>query len=270
VRFIRDYKLTILIKGGEVTIVPPMAISFNVDKSISGQLNKADISIKNIAEKTRLQLTKDAEENKVIKISLYIGYDGKTDLIYKGTVFTGANERSGPDIVTKLSSLDGGLSGLYSFTNATVEGGSAAINQALGDMGDIGEGKIAARPTLVRPKVLVGNSLHVIDDMVGHDETWYIDNEQLFILKKDEIVSRFVPVASPETGLISTPTRESKIVTFETKINPAIRVGGGVKLISTTAPHLNGVYKIDTISYAGDNYGDDWTQTCSGRLYDPA
>jgi len=30
-----------------------------------------------------------------------------------------------------------------------------------------------------------------------------------------------------------------------------------------TAPHLNGVYRLETITYKGDNYGSTWGQTVS-------
>jgi len=102
--------------------------------------------------------------------------------------------------------------------------------------------------------------------MVGPGETWYIDNEQLFVIKDTEVTSGLKPVVSAETGLISTPTRDSSLVTFETLMNPTVKIGGLASLKSATAPHLDGIYRIETISYSGDNYGDAWTQTCTGTL----
>jgi len=121
-------------------------------------------------------------------------------------------------------------------------------------------------PVLTRPKVLVGNSARLIDDMVGPGETWYIDNEQLFVIKDTEVTSGLKPVVSAETGLISTPTRDSSLVTFETLMNPTVKIGGLASLKSATAPHLDGIYRIETISYSGDTYGAAWTQTCTGTL----
>lgn len=265
-RFNRDYRLEVGILGGTVTVRPPMRIEFQADKSIRGQLNKIQIRLYNLSERNRLALVKDAEQRKRIPLSLSVGYQGRLELVFKGTVHTGSNARQGADIVTTLDGLDGGFDYINSFTSRTVAGGRRAVDAALEDMPNTGVGKINDRPVLTRPKVLVGNSVRLIEDTIGPGETWYIDDEQLYIISDNQVTSRFIPVVSAETGLISTPEREFQEVTFQTLLNPSIRIGGRVKLVSRTAPHLDGIYKIDTISYSGDNFGDDWSQFCTGRL----
>jgi len=265
-RFSRKYVLVITTDGRNVVIKPPMQIVFEVTKSIRGGLNKMNIQITNLAENKRLSLVKDAEQRKIMPIGLSVGYQDRIELIFKGTIHTGSNSRQGPDLLTSLECLDGGEDFLNSFTARTVEGGRRAIDAALEDMPNTETGKITDRPVLTRPKVLVGNSARLIDDMVGPGETWYIDNEQLFVIKDTEVTSGLKPVVSAETGLISTPTRDSSLVTFETLMNPTVKIGGLASLKSATAPHLDGIYRIETISYSGDTYGDAWTQTCTGTL----
>lgn len=244
---------------------PPIRVNFQIDKSIRGQLNKMQLSIYDLTEQNRLALVKDAEDSRRIPVELSVGYDGRMETVYKGNIQTGANERKGPSIVTSIMGLDGGTDGLGSFTNRTVEGGQLAVDACLRDMTNTSVGKITARPTLSRPKVLVGNSLRLIEDTISPAETWYIDNEQLFIINEDEVVTNFIPVVSAETGLISTPTKEFNEVTFESAMNPSVKIGGRVNLISKTAPYLSGVYRVETISYAGDNFGDNWSMTCTCR-----
>jgi len=266
-RFNRNYRLEIDIGTRTEIIQPPMRISFDADKSIMGGLNNANIQLYNIAEQKRLALAKDAEQQgKRIPIRLSVGYQDKLELIFKGTIFTGGTERQGPDLITTIASQDGGFDFTNSFTSRTVVGGGNAVDAARKDMSNTAEGKITKRPILTRPKVLVGNSAQLIDEMVGPDETWYIENEQLFIIKDNEAISNFIPVVSAATGLISTPTRQNQRVTFQTLINPTVKIGRRVKLISSTAPYMNGVYRIETINYNGDNYGDAWSQTCTGML----
>jgi len=265
-RFSRNYVLVITVDGRNVVITPPMQIVFEVTKSIRGGLNKMNIQITNLAESKRLSLVKDAEQRKIMPIGLSVGYQDRIELIFKGTIHTGSNSRQGPDLLTSLECLDGGEDFLNSFTARTVEGGRRAIDAALEDMPNTGTGKITDRPVLTRPKVLVGNSARLIDDMVGPGETWYIDDEQLYVIKDNEVTSGLKPVVSAATGLISTPTRDSKLVTFETLMNPSVKIGGLASLKSSTAPHLDGIYRIETISYSGDNYGAAWTQTCTGTL----
>jgi len=266
-RFSRNYELTIQPPtGGKVTINHPFRIAFQADKSTRGQLNKIQVKLYNIPERYRLAIVKDAEERKRIPFTLSVGYQETLELLFKGTIHKCGNARQGADIITTIEGLDGGEDFLNSYTSRTVEGGKRAIDAALSDMTNTATGKITERPVLTRPKVLVGNSVKLIENMVNSGETWYIDNEQLFIIKDSEVVGRFVPVVNASTGLISTPERENKEVTFKTLMNPAVKIGRRVKLGSQTAPHLDGVYRIDTISYAGDNFGDDWSQTCTGRL----
>ena len=249
-----------------MVIKPPMQIVFEVTKSIRGDLNKMNIQITNLAESKRLSLVKDAEQLKIMPIGLSVGYQDRIELIFKGNIHTGNNSRQGPDLLTSLECLDGGYDFLHSFTSRTVEGSRRALDAALEDMPNTGTGKITDRPVLTRPKVLVGNSARLIDDMVGPGETWYIDDEQLYVIKDNEVTSGLKPVVSAATGLISTPTRESKLVTFETLMNPTVKIGGLASLKSATAPYLDGIYRIETISYTGDNYGDAWMQTCTGTL----
>jgi hypothetical protein len=243
-----------------------MRISFEADKSTMGGLNKCRIQLYNIEERKRLAMAKDAEQKKRIPIRLSCGYEDRQELVFKGTVFTGGTERQGPDLITTLESQDGGFDFTNSFTSRTVIGGGVAVNAILEDMVNTGIGKITPRPVLTRPKVLVGNSAELLNSLVTPGETWYIENEQLYIIKDNEVTSRFIPVVSAATGLISTPTRESKLVTFQTLINPTVKIGRRVQLISTTAPYMDGVYRIETITYSGDNYGDAWSQACTGRL----
>lgn len=264
-RFNRDFELTIDALGGQIKITPPMRINFQADKSIYGGLNKIQIQLENLVESKRQALTKDPEQTKVIPMKLSVGYNGKLELIFSGTVHKGSNERHGADIITKLEGLDGGHDFINAFTSTTVEGSQQAVDACLGDMERITTGKITDRPALSRPKVLVGNSAKLIEEMIDPDETWYIENEQLYIIKKEEVVSRFIPVVTAQTGLISTPYRENQQTTFETLMNPAIKIGNMCQLKSQTAPHLDGVYRIETISFQGDNYGDQWSQTCTGR-----
>ena len=266
-RFNRTYTLEFDIGSRTEVIKPPLRISFEADKSIMGGLNKCRIQLYNIEERKRLALAKDAEQQgKRIPIRLSCGYQDRQELIFKGTIFTGGTERQGADLVTTIESQDGGFDFTNSFTSRTVEGGKRAVDSVRQDMPNTDEGKITERPMLTRPKVLVGNSAQLIDEMVGPGETWYIEDERLYIIKDNEVTSRFIPVVSAATGLISTPTRSSQQVTFQTLINPTVKIGRRVKLESTTAPYMDGVYRIETITYSGDNYGDAWSQTCTGRL----
>lgn len=262
-RFNRQFELTVSVAGGrEVTVAPPMRISFSADKSVAGGLNKATIRIYNLKESNRLALVKDKEGQEVIPVSLRVGYEGTLALVFKGTVNRGLNFREGPDMVTELECLDGGAQVLGTFVSATVRGKDRAVDVVRTQAG-LARGKITTQSPLVRPRVLVGPTARVLDELLEAGATWYVDDEQLYVLKEGEVVSSFVPVVNAATGLLNTPTREMAKVTFETLMNPTLRIGGLCKLESTSAPHMNGVYRITEMGYSGDNYGTDWSMSCT-------
>lgn len=263
-RFKRDFELIIGLGNQAVTIRPPMRISFDAQKSISGGLNKLNLTIDNLREQNRIKLVKDREEIKNIPLIFSVGYKNRLEKIFKGSVHRGTDTRDKTIRPSTLECLDGGFDFINSFTSRTVSGKENAVNAILTDMPNTGRGKITAQNNLVRPKVLVGNSAELINQQLNADETWYIENEQLYIIKDNEVVSSFIPLVSAKTGLINTPERENQKVSFETMMNPTIKIGGFVKLESKTAPHLNGIYKVETLGFKGDNYGSDWNMAITG------
>lgn len=265
-RFDRNYQLTIGTGNRAVIIRPPLRIVFSADKATTGGLNKMNLEVYNLKESNRLAVVKDPEENKRIPVVLQVGYNGTLQTIFQGSVNRGTNERQGADFISTFECLDGGDDYLYSFTSRAVRGKDTALSEILKDTPNTTRGKITQQRAITRPKILVGNSFQLIEESLDPDEEWYIDNEQLYIVRKDEVVSRFVPVVAASTGLINTPERKEKDVTFQTILNPSIKLGGQVQLKATTAPHLDGIYKVTSMTYAGDYDGSVWTQTVTGNV----
>ena len=265
-RFNRNYELVIGEDTQAVIIKPPLNIAFDVLKSVAGGLNKANITISNLKESNRLRIVKDTEEQKRIVVVLKVGYQDSLQTIFQGTVETGKNKREGVNFLSELQCLDGGFDFKYSFTSKTVKSKDLAVNELLKDMPNTKKGKVTDLEILARPKVLLGNTYKILEDMIAPDEDEiYIENEQINIIKKNEVTSTNIPLVSASSGLINTPVRENQEVTFDTMMNPIIKIGQRVALESITAPHLNGVYKVDTINYKGEYDGDSWTQTVTGR-----
>lgn len=264
-RFNRDYELVIGIGGQAVVIRPPLRVQFDYLKSINGGVNKCTLKIYNLSETNRLKLVKDEEQVKYIPIILRVGYNNSLETVFKGSAHKASNE-GGVDRPTNIEALDGGFDVLNSFTNRTIKGRDVALSAIIEDMPNTKVGKAKIESNLKRPKVLIGSSSQLIEKMMPEGSSYYIDNEQLFIIKDDEVVSSFVPLVTASTGLLNTPVRQSGIVTFNTLMNPTLKIGGLCELRSKIAPHLNGLYRIDSIQGKGDNDGSDWTQTISARV----
>lgn len=258
-RFIRDYELNITFSNGDlITIVPEINIDFESEKSIQGGLNTSKIQIYNLEENKRNRLVKDREETKdKILIEFKAGYS-RLETIFKGDLIEGNSTRVGADIVTTLEIQDGLFDLQNSFTSKTVRG--KIVDEILKDMPNTEKGKISNEALLLRPRVLVGNSLKLIEENLSQNETYYIDEGTLNILKPNEITSDYAPVVSASTGLLDTPKKSMNEINFKTLLNPQLRIGGLCELNSTLDKRLNGLYKIATIKSSGSYLGSNWEQ----------
>lgn len=259
-RFGRDYELIITLNTGEsISIKPPIRIQFDCVKSVDGGLNSCRVRVYNLSKDKRKKLIKeDTDINTKMPFLLKCGYN-KIEKIFQGFILESFSEKSGSDIVTTIVAMDGLVDAQGSYTSQTVKKGDA-INVILKDMPNTTRAKISERPVVTRAKVLVGNSLKLVENNLKDDETYFIDEGKLYIIKQNEVISNLVPLVNASTGLLNTPTKKKYEVTFNTLLNPSIKIGGQVKLESIYAENLNGTYKILTITYRGDSQGTDWSQ----------
>jgi len=259
-RFMRDYELIIKTNTGEAIIIrPPIRIQFDSVKSVDAGLNSCRVRIYNLSKDKRKKLVKDDTDTKTkLEFLLKAGYN-KIETLFKGFILECFSEKSGADIVTTAVSMDGLVDAQGSYTSTTVKKGDA-INVILKDMPNTTRARISDRPVVNRAKVLVGNSLKLVENNLKDDETYYIDEGKLYIIKQNEVVSDIIPLVNASTGLLNTPTKKKYEVTFNTLLNPTIRIGCQVKLESIYAENLNGTYKVLTITYRGDSSGTDWSQ----------
>lgn len=304
--FYRDYRLTVGIGNQAVIIEPPMSVSFKALESVDKKsLGKLSVSINGLKPSTRLQLVKAEDDEKYIPVRLEVGYDGKLRQVFLGSVKSGAVKREGPIHVISLECEDGGHDYINSFTSRTVRGKDQVVDSVLQDMPNTKKGAVTSQQQLIRPKVLVGSSSKILTDMLAPDESFFIKDERVHILKSDEVTSGNIPVVNARSGLLNTPqstkgsaqndsgksakpatnnpatdpgaaskdiddpstlVKQSKgQIVFDTKLNPMLTIGGLCSLESVTNPSLNGVYKIYQIETSGQYTGGAWSQKVTAR-----
>lgn len=263
-KFGRYYEVSITVGSQTIVFKPPMNISFALDKSCAGGLNRLTMDIYNPSDKHRLALVKDAEQIKPMTVEFKAGYADDFGTLFVGSVFRAQAKRVGPNLITRIESLDGWYDLANADVSVTVDNPDAAIDAILGGLTTVTRGKITSRPSLSSPKVLVGSALKVLRDCIGPDEKVFIDNGQLFIVQNDETLSSFVPLVSAKTGLMNTPIRQQKKISFETMLNPAIRMQCMFEMESVVMPHLNGQYMCQSLHYTGEYDGRDWKQSVVG------
>ncbi|WP_418458388.1 hypothetical protein ACNSOB_11315 [Citrobacter braakii] len=297
--FYRDYRLTVGIGNQAVIIQPPITISFKALESVSKKsLGKLSVSINGLKPSTRLQLLKSEDEEKYIPVRLEVGYDGKLRQVFQGSVKSGAVKREGAIHIVSLECEDGGHDYINAFTSRTVRGKDQVVDSVLQDMPNTKKGSVTKQQALIRPKVLVGSSSKILTDTLAPDESFFIKDERVHILKANEVTSGNIPVVNARSGLLNTPQatkisaqddggKKAKMPTnepdtdpagkkdtdsstlaksskgqivFDTKLNPMLVIGGLCAVESVTNPALNGVYKIYQIETSGQNNGAAWYQ----------
>lgn len=297
--FYRDYRLTVGIGNQAVIIEPPITVSFKALETVDKKsLGKLSVSINGLKPSTRLQLLKSEDEEKYIPVRLEVGYDGKLRQVFQGSVKSGAVKREGAIHIVSLECEDGGHDYINAFTSRTVRGKDQVVDSVLQDMPNTKKGSVTKQQALIRPKVLVGSSSKILTDTLAPDESFFIKDERVHILKANEVTSGNIPVVNARSGLLNTPQatkisaqddggKKAKMPTnepdtdpagkkdtdsstlaksskgqivFETKLNPMLVIGGLCAVESVTNPALNGVYKIYQIETSGQNNGAAWYQ----------
>ncbi|MGV4260330.1 hypothetical protein [Citrobacter freundii] len=297
--FYRDYRLTVGIGNQAVIIEPPITVSFKALETVDKKsLGKLSVSINGLKPSTPLQLLKSEDEEKYIPVRLEVGYDGKLRQVFQGSVKSGAVKREGAIHIVSLECEDGGHDYINAFTSRTVRGKDQVVDSVLQDMPNTKKGSVTKQQALIRPKVLVGSSSKILTDTLAPDESFFIKDERVHILKANEVTSGNIPVVNARSGLLNTPQatkisaqddggKKAKMPTnepdtdpagkkytdsstlaksskgqivFDTKLNPMLVIGGLCAVESVTNPALNGVYKIYQIETSGQNNGAAWYQ----------
>ena len=289
-RFNRNYSLEIItLDNKKITIQPELRITFDVTKSVKGGLNNGTIQIYNLSQTHRNLIVKDEditeedkekkeEKNKTdaqkeaselkdagirtlpadyMQFELKAGYS-KIETIFKGAISKASSKKQGAEFVTTIEAYDGLYDMQNSYTSKVVKG--KISEQVIKDMPTIKKGKITEQNPLLRPRVLVGNSFKILEENLALNETYYVDDGVIHIIKEKEVTSGYIPLVNSETGLLNTPEKLQKEVKFETMMNPLLRIGGLMQLESLYDKRFNGIYKVNTIHYTGDYSGSDWKQ----------
>ena len=111
--------------------------------------------------------------------------------------------------------------------------------------------------------MLIGSSSHLLAT-IAEGKEFYIKDERIFILSENDVSSLIAPLVNAATGLKGTPQQDHIDTTFQTVLNPTLKIGNLCKLESVTNPAVNGVYRIYQITTDGA-YKGTWGQTVSCR-----
>ena len=280
--FDRTYRLLVGKAGGKgVEIGPPLNIEFEVDKTPKEEPNHSTIKVWNLAKTTR-----DAICEPDLFCVLYAGYaeqDGPV-LLASGHILDAWTYFDGPDVITQLEILDGGVE--YRDTVVSVGyGAGASAKQIIRDIAKqmglvLYMADNAPDRTWQHGFSYFGAARTALHKVVhGAGLEWSIQNQTLQVLKKGEVSARAGIVLSSESGLIGYPERTREGAKEKTDVKtvkggkktiedrqrrtgwrvtsllmPQVNPGDRVKLESKA---VQGWFRADTVKHSGD-FGGDW------------
>jgi hypothetical protein len=295
--FDRDCSLVIGPEGGKGVELSGLRIAFAIQKGATKSPNKCNIRVWNTSVTTRAVL--DVIGNIVI---LKAGY--KQDIgavtIFSGNITRSLTVREGPDWVTELELEDGFLEFRDMKVALSFDGGVTALQVVTNVSKRFG---LPVRPiptdiaTATYPSgfAFVGRVRDAMDKVCEYAGLeWSIQNREIQVIKKGGIFQQRAYVLSAASGLVGSPSKESKTMTEKaaakdgitsaqagvrrttkkdkdgtiqqmlqvfgykvtTLLQPLIEPGGYVQL--KTVGIDGDFFRVEEVVHQGDTHGNDW------------
>lgn len=263
--FDRQIEVTIGKRGQAGTQYTDLRVEFKVEKTLESKPSKGFVKVYNLTKDNRSK----AEQTGNVLI-LRAGYGKNLSNIFTGDVARAKTELEGVDYITTFELGDGEL--MYqtskselSFAKGTdiqtaLKGIFSNVGAVLGDITGLKSEKLNA------PLVLSGNVRKHLDE-IGKRQgfEWSIQDEAFQILEKGKPTKDEAILLSSETGLIGIPKNKfgkdptEKGIEFDSLLNPKLKPGRRAVIESKI---IQGVYRIEKVTFQGDNYGTDFLSKC--------
>lgn len=277
-------QLKLLIKD---LVIEKSRVKFNIEKSLVGYPNKANIQIYDLQASSRQQIE---EEN--IRVELYAGYENPP-LLFSGDIINVLHQKQGVDWITILYCGDAIENINNSTINKTLRAGATTetiFNELVGSMEGVTKGItkgltncLTGKQSLLRGLQLTGN---VKDWLKKISEEWGFDysvNDGIIETTEKNKPLNDAPIfiINQKSGMIGSPERSDVGVNVKNYLLPELRLGRRFEIKSISEkinagnlffrkvpPIKNeGVYRIDKLIHVGDTHENTWETTINGRVF---
>lgn len=268
--------------------ISDLRFSFNVELSLVGYPNMANIQVYNLSKDSRNKIKEE-----FTKIFLYAGYENNVPLIFSGNIVNITHEKKGPDWISTLFCGDSLKSINESTISKTLPPGATTENildELVGQMQGITKGVteglkdcLTKKRSLLRGLVLSGNVKDWLDKLsknCGFD--YSINNDILETVTKDKPLNdEPVVIISQENGMIGSPELTEVGVNVKSLLIPQLKLGRRIEIKSISTkinignllfrkvpPTLGeGTYRADKIIHNGDTRDNNWLTEISARNF---
>lgn len=262
----REVGLRFGIKGFLGIKITQLRVAFVIGATSDKNANTSKIKVYNLNEKSRSIL----EQGGDLVAILEAGYKRPTgtglEVLFKGEIDKSQFRRVGPDWVTTLFIKDGNTA----ITKVHFEKSFAGpidlkeiareVVQKLKDEAGIIVKDLKNLNSEIIQNGFSANGLasKILDKLIDKQGLeWNIQNGELQIIAPDSSDDEAI-VLTPETGLIGSPVRRENGIEFRALLQPKVKPGRAVKIISR---NINGLFRIRQAQFKGDTHGTPWFVT---------
>jgi hypothetical protein len=254
--------------------VSDLRFAFTVKKTLKWEPNTAEFHVWNLNRESRLFLENPGK----LVARLEAGYASGVSQIYLGEVRAAESATDGPDVITTISTGDG-LKEIQAARINVSFGPETPVDVALRAIANtlgVGLGNVDAAATRLKsaghaPLFAFGGTIsgHVRRELTDFCNSagleWSIQDGQLQVLDRGRALEGQVLDLSADSGLVGSPTVDSKgVASAVTLMIPDLRPG---VVVNFDARHLKGAYRVIQCEYAGDTHGQEWGIKLHGKKY---
>ncbi len=248
-----------------------LRVAFKAKKTLKPDPNVCEVKVWNLGPDQRAGLDKQ----KTPVVSLTAGYAQELTHIFLGQALHVEHERQGADLITTVSTTDGGEKAQHARVNVSF-GPRTKIDTVLRTLArELGlkEGnlaKVSAQlATSLKANIylegglLSGNAHHEMTQLVrSAGLEWSIQDGALQLLDLGKAVAPFA-ILLDETVLLGTPSISNKgIVKGTTFLQRDFLPGRQVQI---DHPFVKGAFRLESCDYVGDTYEEDWFVNFEGK-----
>lgn len=241
-----------------------LRIQFTVAKALTKNPNSAEISVYNLAKKSRALI-----HDQGLGVLLQAGYKDTQAVIFSGLTREVDFTTVGPDVITKIRSGDATAQLATPISQSFKAGTTMAdvAKQLIGSMG-VGEGNTGDFGGEMSEQYVSGTSMH---GGAGRNLQWVlakagltfsIQDGRVQILKPDGSTKEEAYKLSADTGLLGSPEHgvkpkkgKPRLLKLKTLLLPHLLPG---RRIVMAAKEIQGTFVIQKLTHRGDTHEGDW------------
>lgn len=240
-----------------------LRVAFNAVKGITGSPNKIDIGIWGLSQKTRMAI-----RGNLTKVQLIAGFESSANsrgLVASGAILSAIPERQGPDIVLKITALDG-YGGMVRGAYSRAFGGQTPISSVVSDIAanlpGVTVGLIDIDGNLFQKgqqfSGATADQLNSLADQYGF--SWSVQDGVFQAISDDRDSGRSFLFTSDRNllsaaPLLNGPMADNVGVEITAKFDARMKPGDQMIIQSSVNPMLDGSYKVTSVNLQFDSHG---------------